>query len=151
MTDPIMDLAEDTAPRPWIRGADGSQHYLQTLDDLGLNARGEITRAWERVNAIAEKAPKATKAEEREYDALYIKLVRLMLPSLKQREVKALGVEQREAIVQAFFTHRTAHRVMQRMLANAATPSVTGSLTSPSSSGTTDEPPSEAATGEMSP
>lgn len=144
MTQPILDLVEDAPPRAWIRGAGGEQHWLATLDDMSINGRREFNRCWQRIQELEARDGDLTKAEEREYADRYVKAVRLIVPSLKVAEVKALGHERREAVVQAFFSHRTALRVVQRLAEMmAASQSATGAPSSPNSSGTTDAPPSE--------
>ncbi|MCK9496173.1 MAG: hypothetical protein M0R75_11850 [Dehalococcoidia bacterium] len=153
-TDPILDLDEDLPPQLWVR-LGGEQHTFATLDDLGLNARNELDRAWRRVNELRDR-DKVTAAEEKEYLDRYSKMVRLVLPSLKAAQVKALPIETREAIIQAFFSYRTGFKLATRLSDILTTtlggaPSETGSPSSPSSPGTTDEPPSEEATGETSP
>lgn len=156
MTDPILDLDEDLPPQLWVRGRDGSQHPFVTLDDLGLNGRGELADAWKRVNELRERRP-VSKAEEREYVDRYNKIVRLLLPSMKAGEAKALPIETKEALVESFFSYRTVFKLSARLselVAQTTAPegrSGTGSPSSPSSPGTTDEHPSEGATGEMSP
>ncbi|MCK9495205.1 MAG: hypothetical protein M0R75_06880 [Dehalococcoidia bacterium] len=154
-TDPILDLDEDLPPQLWVR-LGGEQHAFATLDDLGLNRRGELADAWKRVNELSERRP-VTAAEEKEYLDRYGKMVRILLPSLKAAQVKALPIETKEALVQAFFSHRTVFKVSSRLtemveaMSGRGRPSETGNPSSPSSPGTTDEHPSEGATGETSP
>lgn len=154
MTDPVLDLAEDTPPVLWVRGRDGKEHVYQTLDDLGLNARNELDRAWRRVNELRERES-LSKAEEKEYLDRYGRMVRLMLPTLPSAEVKALSIETKESIVQGFFSHRTVFKLAARltdlMTQQSDSPSGTGSRSSPNSSGTTEPPLSEAETGATSP
>lgn len=152
-TEPILDLAADQVPRPWIRDAEGNHHELATIDDLGINARRKLVRAWERVNRITAKDDDLTPEEEREYDAIYRELATLILPSLSEEQIEALGQERREAVASAFFTYRTAPLLMERLISqlSLAVAVQSGTSSSPSSSTTTDEPPSPEATGETSP
>ena len=134
MSDPILDLTTDISPRLWIRDKAGKPHNILYFSDLGLRARAELMSNQTRIDELLQKPFESiTDEDDAEFLARYVRMVEILIPDMIGEVEDRFDPEQREAVVQAFFSNRVVRKLAARLTHIFTANQSNGEPSSPSS------------------